>query len=54
LESDDDRGASSTIRLNIEKDALLNFELVKRFKNRIYMSEFGVLETARAEEFRMS
>jgi len=36
-------------------DALLNFEPVKRFKNRRYMSEsLGVLDTDRAEEFRMS
>jgi len=63
LESDVVRGASSTVRLNIEMavevrrlfwlkhfvcyrsnfilDALLNFEPVKRFKNRRYMSEFG-------------
>jgi len=74
LESDDDRGASCTVRLNIEKaveigrlfwlkhficwrsnfilDAMFNFEPVKRFKNRRYMSEFGSFRDSRQLELR--
>jgi len=36
-----------------EWDALLNFEPVEKFKNWSDMSELGVLETVRAEEFNV-
>jgi len=38
-------------RSNFILDALLNFEPVKRFKN---WSDMRVLETARAQKFKMS
>jgi len=41
-------------RGNLILDALLNFEPLKRFRNWRYVSEFGSLETAQAEELRTS